>query len=172
MQLKNEKLILRNIVQSDLPYYYEWRNNKNIFKFLGGGYHPVSKEEMNDIFTFLLSDNKQNKRFTIEVDSIPVGMIGLYKINEIQYEAEVGLYIGSEKYQNRGYATKAYKLLEKYAEAKLMLTALKIFVVKDNHQAVKFWKRNMFKEIKTLINDRKIDSKLYDVIIMKKKLNF
>ncbi|MDY4307603.1 GNAT family N-acetyltransferase [Enterococcus mundtii] len=78
-------------------------------------------------------------------NNLPIGLIGLYDINNIHRNCEVGLYIGDEDYLNMGIGTDALKLIEEYAKNYLNIRKISLSVVSENIGAVSFWE-------KTLIN--------------------
>jgi len=171
MKKRDFRVKLRNIFESDLTYYLKWRNNKEIFKFLGGGFDPVTKEKMEEILLAMISNKDKNIRFTIvNEQEIPIGMIGLYKINKSKRIAEVGMYIGDIKSHGKGYANEAYQLLEKFAKEKQNIDIIKLYVVTSNEKAVAFWKKQGFKEDDLLIENREIGSIFHDVLVMKKHI--
>lgn len=167
---KGENIYLRPIELKDLNYLNEWKNDEDIFKFLGGGYNPVSVDQQSKWMESMIDLTDNNKRYiisTLEKDA-PIGMIGLYGINWIHRTAEVGLYIGNKNYRGQGYATEAYDLLEKFAINYLNLHKLKLEVVNANNKAVKLWTKLEFNIVGELINERYIDGKYYNLLIMEK----
>lgn len=172
MEIKGFRVTLREILMSDLSYYLEWRNNKEIFKFLGGGFNPVTEEKMEEILFAMIKDKDKNIRFTITNEAeIPIGMIGLYNIEKHDKISEVGMYLGDVKSHGKGYASEAYQLLEKFAKKTLEIEKIKLYVVVSNEKAITFWKKQGFIEQSILLKNREIDSKLYDVLVMMKHIS-
>lgn len=171
--LKGENAYLRPIVLSDIEHINSWKNDENTFKFLGGGFHPVSVDQQLNWMESMIDLTGNNRRYIIAAlkDNTPIGMIGLYGINWIHRTAEVGLYIGEQEYRGRGYASQAYKLLEDYAKEYLNLRKLKLEVVNNNNKAVKLWNKLEFEKAGELTDERYIDGRYYNLLIMEKFIN-
>jgi len=156
-------------MEEDFDYYYKWRNDPNVFKYLGGGYKIVSKDKMKEIFTNLLKPKSDENRFTIiNENNTPIGMIGLYNISEKNKNAEIGMYIGDVNSRGKGYAQEAFDELRSIAKNQYGLIKLKLYVVKKNYAAVKLWKRLGFIESGILKSERLIDNSFHDVLYMEK----
>ena len=146
--LKSESCYIRPLRIEDIDDLNKWNSDEEVMKYLGGGYHPVSKDlqikwlnNMMDTSAF-----STNKRYMIcDNNNYNIGLVGLYSINWINKTSEVGIYIGEIDFQNKGIASQAYQLLEEFAKNNLNLRKLKAYVVKKNHKAVKFWEKNNYK---------------------------
>lgn len=80
--LRGKKVLLRPIVRNDLEKLNIWKNDENVYKYLGGGFQPTSIDIQNKWMEALMDTTGNNKRFIIEnTNSEAVGMIGLYSIN-------------------------------------------------------------------------------------------
>lgn len=170
--MKKDNIKIRPIKKLDLKHLNDWKNNKNIYKFLGGGFMPVSIDIQEHWLENLIDTTSNNKRFIIErVDNNkPIGLIGLYNINWIHRTAEIGLFIGDETEQGNGYAKIAYEIIETFAKKDLNLRKMKLFVVYNNNKALSLWKKVGFTEIGKLSKERYIDGKYLDLVIMDKFL--
>lgn len=166
--LKNDRVVLRPILKSDLEKLNNWKNDEETFKYLGGGFSPISINQQEKWLDNIINIDQKNKRYIISVDNIPIGMIGLYDINNINQNCEVGLYIGERSYSGKGYASEAYYTIEQYAKNYLNIRKIKLFVVDENKLAVKFWAKCGFLKIGTLKEERFIDGSFRDLSIMEK----
>ena len=171
--LKGSNIYLRPIELKDLDQLNEWKNDENTFKFLGGGYNPISIDQQAKWMNSMIDLTGNNKRYIISthINPTPLGMIGIYGINWIHHTAEVGLYLGNKKYRGKGYATEAYELLEAFAINYLNLRKLKLEVVNNNSKAVNLWKKLGFEIVGKLSDERYINGKYYDLLIMEKFIN-
>lgn len=164
-----EEIYLRPIKKNDLKLLNKWKNDKEVFKYLGGGFMPISIDQQEKWLESMIDLTGNNRRFivcTSNHDSI--GMIGLYDINWIHKNCEVGLYIGEKNFHGKGYAKQAYDLIEKYAKEYLNLRKIKLNVVNNNEKATNLWNTLGFKKVGMLKEERFIEGKYMDLIIMEK----
>ena len=169
--LVDEKVRLRPIERRDIAYLNRWKNDEEIYKFLGGGFLPVSVNIQEKWLDSLMDTTGNNKRFIIEnIEDSPVGMIGLYDIHWIHRTCELGIFIGEKDMQGKGYASNAYMLLEGYAKKYLNLRKIKANVVKSNEAAVKMYNKLNFTQAGCLKEERFINGEYHDLFIMEKIL--
>ncbi|RGS81320.1 GNAT family N-acetyltransferase [Coprococcus sp. AF21-14LB] len=167
--MRGEKVNLRPIEKRDLEKLNQWKNDKDVYQFLGGGYQPISIDQQEQWMNNLIDLTGDNKRFIItDKDQVAVGMVGLYGINWIHRTCEIGLYIGDKNVQKRGYASEAYRLLEKYAIEYLNLRKINLKVVSANTAAIFLWEKLGFEKIGEYHKERFIKGKYYDVTVMEK----
>lgn len=168
--IKGEKIYLRPLESNDLAMLNEWKNNEKIFKYLGGGFMPVSIDQQEKWLNNMIDLTGNNKRYIIckKKSGKPIGMTGLYGINWIHRTAEIGLYIGDKAEQGKGYASESYRLIESFGKNYLNLRKIKINVVKANSKANKMWKKLGFTKAGLLKKERYIDGSYYDLLIMEK----
>ena len=53
--IKGEKVYLRPILKSDMKYLNDWKNDEDVFRFLGGGFMPVSIDQQENGLILLLT---------------------------------------------------------------------------------------------------------------------
>lgn len=167
------KCTLRPLNYSDVKCLNQWNQDEQICKYLGSGFIPVSidlqkkwMENMIDTSAF-----SNSKRYMIEVNKVAVGLVGLYNINWIHRVAEIGLYIGNQEVRRMGVATDAANLILNYAKRYLNLRKIKLFVVADNIAAFNLWRKIGFQQCGELREERFIDGKYINLIIMEMMLS-
>lgn len=167
--MQGEKVRLRPIERTDLPKLNKWKNDKEIYQFLGGGFKPVSIDQQEKWMDNMIDMTGNNRRFMI-IDSSnqAVGMVGLYGINWIHRTCEVGIYIGEKNAHKKGYAGEAYQLLENYASEYLNLRKINLKAVSDNKAAIALWEKLGFKKAGELHEERFIKGSYHDLTIMEK----
>lgn len=166
--LHDDKLILRPIIINDLSILNKWKNDETIYKYLGGGFLPTSIDIQKNWLNNLMDMSGNNKRFIIEYDNHPIGMVGLYSINWIHRTCELGLFIGEKDYQGKGLAKNACLLIEQFASRYLNLRKIKLLVVKNNITAIKLYEHLGYSLVGIYKNDRYINGEYCDVCIMEK----
>lgn len=170
--MNTSKTFLRPIEKSDLKKLNKWKNDKEIFKYLGGGFQPISIDQQSEWLDSMIDLTGNNKRYIIEDENhMAIGVIGLYGISWIHRAAEIGMYIGEEEAHGNGYGTEAYEIIENYAKNFLNLRKLKLNVVYTNEKAVGFWEKLGYSKIGYLSQERYIDGQYHDLFILEKFLN-
>ena len=120
--LKGKNISLRPIELRDINYLNKWKNTEEVFKYLGGGFFPVSIDVQSKWMDSLMDTTSGNIRFIIVNDTKkPIGLIGMYSLNNIHKTAEVGMYIGEIEEQGKGYATETYNLFEEFKYKKIKI---------------------------------------------------
>ena len=169
--MEGKYITLRPIKKEDLKCLNKWKNDEEVFKFLGGGFHPISIDQQEKWMDSLIDMTGNNKRFIItDLSGKSIGMIGLYGINWIHRTCEVGIYIGEKDVQHKGYAGEAYNMIERYASDYLNIRKINLNAVSDNIPAISFWSKAGFKKVGELHNERYIKGKYHNLTIMEKFL--
>ncbi len=84
--LSNGNVSLRPIERRDLDKLNQWKNDESVYRFLGGGFLPVSRDIQEKWLDSLMDTTGNSKRFMIENDvGEAVGMIGLYGIGPVSW---------------------------------------------------------------------------------------
>ena len=115
MFLSFEDISLRPWEESDAEILYNLAKSPNIGPMAGWSPHKSVEESLNTIKTIF----SQKETYAIIYEGKPVGCVGLLFPPNCNQDwgkdsAEIGYWVG-EEYQNKGFATKASKLLVKRA---------------------------------------------------------
>lgn len=169
--IKGDKIYLRPILKSDLKHLNEWKNDEEIFRFLGGGFMPVSIDQQEKWLDSMIDLSGNNKRFIIcDNQDSPIGMVGLYDINWIHRICEIGIYIGDKTSHGNGFGMEACKLIEGFARDYLNLRKIKLNVVSDNEAAFRMWNTLGYYKVGELVDERFINGEYHNLVIMEKFL--
>ncbi len=167
--LRGNITILRPLGSEDASLLCKWKNDIEVYQYLGGGYQPVSRSQYESWVEKMIDQTGSDRRFIIETtEHEPIGMIGLYDINWIHRTVNVGVFIGEQTFRRQGAASEAYRLLENFAKACLNLRKVNIKVVDDNEKGKAFWTKMGFSLAGTLHAERYINGKYCDVHMMEK----
>ncbi len=162
---------LRPIESCDADILCQWKNDEDVYRYLGGGYQPVAFDQYSKWVEGMIDQTGRARRFIIEsADKMPIGMIGLYEINWIHRTCEVGLFIGDRQIRRKGVGSEAYSLLEAFARDYLNLRKINLKVVTDNEQGCSFWRKMGFESAGILHEERYINGAYCDLEIMEKFL--
>lgn len=153
----------------DLELLNKWKNDEDVYKYLGGGYRPTSISQQKKWIELLTENTLENQRYMIlNEENNKVGFIGLYNISSIHRTSSLGLYIGEKDSWGKGIATRAYKALENYAKEYLNIRKIHLEVVEKNEVAVKLYKRLGFEVCGRYKNERFINGKYENLLLMDK----
>jgi RimJ/RimL family protein N-acetyltransferase len=83
--------------------------------------------------------------FCIELDSRPIGFIGLYNLI-LGKSANISLVIFDETFRRQGYGTRSFKLFAQSMRRHFVIKKIFITVKTDNDRALSFWKKLGFSE--------------------------
>lgn len=167
--LTGEKINLRPIRKEDLQYLNQWKNDRSVYQYLGGGFAPVSLDQQAAWMETMMDLTGQERRFMIcTKEGSPIGLVGLYQIHWIHRNCEMGVLIGDSFAQRKGYAKEACQLLERYAADFLNLHKIKIKVVAENQAAYGLWKSLGYQKIGEQVQERFIAGQYQNVILMEK----
>ncbi|RFA33376.1 hypothetical protein CAI16_14965 [Virgibacillus dokdonensis] len=167
-----EKVFLRPILKEDVKLLNEWKNDEETFRFLGGGFMPVSLDQHKEWMDSIIDTTGENKRFMIcTKDKNPIGMVGLYDINWVHRTCEIGIYIGEQNVRGKGYGKEACSLIEEFARKYLNLRKIKLNVVFENAKAIHLWEKLNYEIVGVLKKERFINDEYKDLVIMEKFLS-
>lgn len=127
--------------------YCKWMNDPQVRKFFRGPF-PVILDHWKKRYESQQQDtNREIVRFTIihKNDNIPIGIIGLNRINWVNQWANAFIYIGEVKYWGREIATEATRLLLKYGFEELNLNKISGTVAVENIASWKIAEKVGFK---------------------------
>jgi diamine N-acetyltransferase len=166
--LKGEKITLRPLKITDWEKTIQWRNDI-VLKGLAI-MHPfpitemVEKQWYEDI---LRSKSTKVIYFTIIADNdIPVGFITLNDISYINKNCYLGIVIGDQKEQAKGYGIDTMNTIIKYAFNTLNLIKITVEVAAINGPALSLYKKLGFVEEGRLKNHYYNNGNYIDILIM------
>ncbi len=129
---------LRALTLEDAKITWKWRNRPEIMDNYAGHPFPVNYEMEKIWYEKILYSNIPISVFgieTIESNKL-VGMVCLRKINFINRDAEIGLFIGDVKERDRGFAKAATLQCMEIAFNRLGLNRIYAKVIEDNKAAI------------------------------------
>ena len=139
--LKCKNIILRQIEESDLKSFRDWRNSDIIRPNLRE-YRPLNMINQKTWFESLSSSN--NIMFSIYCNSNLIGCCGLTYIDWKNGNAEISIYLGESQWQKKGYASKSVQLLLEYGFNELRLHRIFVTIFEYNIESIKLFEKNGF----------------------------
>ena len=167
--MRGKKILLRPIRKSDLSILNVWKNDEELYKYLGGGFQPLSQEQQEKWMDSMIDMTGNHRRFMVlDMEETPIGMVGLYQINWIHRTCEIGVYIGEVQARGKGYASEACQIVEAFATEYLNLRKIKLKVVSENVVAQRMWEKLGYQVVGEYKQERFIKGHYCDVKLMEK----
>jgi len=138
--LQGEKVYLRPVEETDLPSCTRWINDPRVRQFLT----TVSPRSLADEQVWLESMRESDSEIVLTIvrreDDLPIGNIGLHRIDQVNQYATFGILIGEIHCHQKGYGKEAVQLMLKHAFHALNLRRVKSSVLVPNKASIKLHK--------------------------------
>jgi len=146
--IRGEKIILRNPVEDDIPYFLKWWDEPEGNYFDGGEESGPSGDAIGKMCDNIRRGLK--KWFIIEnSDGIPVGYT-LYRQRESEKQRVfIANRLGKDHW-NKGYGTDAVKTLMKWLFRNLPVEAIRLSVLDYNKRAIHVYEKCGFSPVETI----------------------
>ncbi len=146
-KLAGKKCYLSPINVEDVDQYCIWLNDLEISYNLLIFNQQLSLEKEKMILQDMIKNNAQIFAI-VDADSDKlIGNCSIFRINERNRKAEVGIFIGDKNYWSKGYGSEALSLLIDYGFNILNLNNIMLEVFSFNKRAFSSYKKVGFKEI-------------------------
>ena len=121
----------------------EWMNGRTVADYYGGYHNLVSPSSAKKTVAEL-----KGYRFDIVLldGDILIGHVSLHDVDLLYRNAFIGIFIGEEKYRNKGYGAEAVRLALGFGFKALNLHNIMLSVLADNHSAIACYKKAGFRE--------------------------
>ncbi len=164
--IAGQNVFLRPIDKDDTPLVIKWRNDPRIMPNLFG-HMPLSRASHEAWFEGYLK-SQRDILFIIETrEHIPIGTVGLSKIDHRNQSAEFGrMLIGEENFLGQGMAADATMALLRFAFLEMNLNRIFLEVFAFNDDAVEMYCRCGFEIEGTKREGVFTRGRFHDVVIM------
>ena len=165
--LKGEKASLRPFHADDLAFLHVWLNDPEATYFMTYGQRPTTLEQAGAFIERQLKDSASVVFVVCEKKSgQPIGLAGLYDIEDVPKRGEYRIFIGDKAYWSKGIGTEVAELLVWHAFDRLNLHRLFLGVNAENLGAVKSYQNAGFAIEGTLRDDMYRNGRFYDMVRM------
>lgn len=144
--IETERLILREIKDTDANELFPLRADKNVMQFID---RPLA-ETIDDALKLIkiISDGHSNKEsitwaITLKDNPELIGTIGFWRIEKEHYRAEIG-YLLNPAQQGKGIMQEAIKVVLQYGFEKMKLHSVEANVNPSNSASIKLLEKNKF----------------------------
>lgn len=147
--LQGNNIILRALEPEDLGFLFKIENNESHWE-ISHTQTPFSKYLLKQYLENAHLDIYEAKQLRLIIEEKktknPVGMIDLFDVNPQHKRAGIGILV-TPKYQNKGFASEALKLVINYCFTHLHLHQLYANILEDNHKSIGVFKKHQFVQI-------------------------
>lgn len=161
--IENSTIQLRPLERKDLKFVHQLDNNANVMRYWFEEPYEAFVELV-DLYDKHIHDQTE-RRFIIQSQAKPIGLVELMEINHIHRNAEFQIII-DPAYQGKGYASKATKLAMEYAFNILNLYKLYLLVDQENEKAIHIYSKLGFVKEGLLHHEFFVNGEYRDVIRM------
>ncbi len=156
-------LKLRPLEREDLRFVHEMDNNESVMHYWFEEPYEAFVE-LADLYDKHIHDQSE-RRFVVEREQEPVGLVELVEINHLHRRAEFQIII-APVHQGKGYARVASALAMDYAFTVLNLHKLSLIVDVENERAIKVYKKLGYREEGVLRQEFFVNGEYRDAIRM------
>jgi RimJ/RimL family protein N-acetyltransferase len=139
-----DRIRLRAPEREDLPRFVTWLNDPEVRDGLSL-ILPLSMAQEETWFEDMLKRSPETQPLVIEVqetdDWIPIGNMGIFALDKIARSAELGIVLGNKAYWNKGFGTKAIRLMLKHCFETLNLNRVFLRVYETNPRAIRCYEK-------------------------------
>jgi len=146
-KLIGEQCYLSPINVEDADQYCIWLNDLEVSSNLLIFSQQLSLEREKSILQDMIKNSAQIFAIVDATNDKLIGNCSIFRINERNRKAEVGIFIGDKNCWSKGYGSEALSLLIDYGFNILNLNNIMLEVFGYNERAIKAYKKIGFKEI-------------------------
>jgi diamine N-acetyltransferase len=167
--LHGTRVRLRAIEREDLPRFVRWFNDPEVRRNLQL-FIPLGLPQEEEWFKGVLHRPIEEQPLVIEINQgdtwLPVGDVGFFSIRNADRAAEIGISIGEKAFWDKGYGTEVMRLMLKFGFNELNFNRIFLKVYETNLRGIRSYEKAGFKVDGRLRQDRFMDGKYIDVLIM------
>lgn len=145
MDIKTERLFLREIIAEDTSKIVGWRSNPEIYRFFLNP-HKLTMEEHISWFYNEYIKNQNRVEWICYMGSLPIGVFGVKRKNNKSQEAEVS-YLVDTKVRQNGYAREAVEGILEWAVDRWGITCVSAEIHKLNRASRVFIEKLGFEKM-------------------------
>jgi len=159
-------LKIRLHLRKDIPLRVKWLNNPLVSRFVVDEPNKKTTLKKETEWFNNYSKDRKKKFFTICINSIPIGIMGLSNINRKNLNADLFIAIGEDEYRGKRFGKQSVEWLLNYAFNKLKLHKVKLGVIDANTHAISVYKSLGFVIEGNMKEEEFIEGKWYGILSM------
>jgi RimJ/RimL family protein N-acetyltransferase len=166
-KLMGKRVTLRCIEKTDISHIWRWAGKNPVINKLGLPI-PIAKEEIIEWVNSQVNEDPNDRAlYTIEQeDNIPIGLCGLFKIENSSRRAEYFILIGDPDFLGHDYGAEATHLMLDLAFNLLNLNRLESFILDEDERAMHSFSKNSFKKEGLLYEYTYLNGEYKNVLVL------
>ena len=166
--LIGEKVCLGPILTGDGPFLFSWMNNRGL-AYGNGPYRPMSQLAFDEWFNGIAKDPRRVVfALRSRSDMKLLGYVQIINIDAPFRSAELGILIGEEAEQGRGFGQEAIALAIEFCWSDLNLQRLSLLVVGENARAGHVYEKVGFEVEGRMRRAAYANGQYVDIVVMGK----
>ncbi len=161
-----DRLYLSPMNPNDVEKYVEWISSPIVSDGMGNTSNILTESLEKEFIEKALKNGDKCFAIILLKNDELIGNCSIYRENDNARVAELGIFIGDEKFRNNGYGQESLNLLLDYGFNYLNLNSVYLNVFSFNDVAINCYKKIGFKEAGRLRENYFLNGKYYDVIYM------
>jgi len=161
-----DRLYLSPMNPNDVEKYVEWISSPIVSDGMGNTSNILTESLDKEFIEKALKNGDKCFAIILLKNDELIGNCSIYRENDNARVAELGIFIGDEKFRNNGYGQEALNLLLDYGFNYLNLNSVYLSVFSFNDVAINCYKKIGFKEAGRLRENYFLNGKYYDVVYM------
>ena len=165
--LESEKLVLRQIKNSDVDEVFELRSNPEVMKYIPRPLVKTNEEASSHIKMIqdkIETNEGINWAVTLRGNDKLIGIVGHYRIKWEHFRSEIG-YMLLPDYHGKGIISEVVGILVDYGFNKMKMHSLEAIIDPANHASAKVLEKNGFVKEAHLLENEFFEGKFLDTII-------
>lgn len=166
-KLAGPRVTLRCIEKIDLEHLLRWVGKNPLINKIGIPL-PIAKEDLSQWITHHVNEDPNDRALYIieQEDNIPIGLCGLFNIENSARRAEYSILIGDANYLGSNYGTECTNLILNLAFNLLNLNRVESFILYEDERAIRSFSKNGFNKEGELYEYTYIDGEYKNVIFL------
>lgn len=166
-RLRGDRITLRCLDSSDTEHILRWLGKNPLINKIGIPF-PISKEELRMWVARSSNDKGSDKILYIieQEEFLPIGICGLFNIEDSSRRAEYSILIGDSNYQGHDYGSESTSLILDLAFNLLNLNRIESFVLFDDERAIHSFSKGGFKKEGELYEYTYVNGEYKNVFIL------
>jgi diamine N-acetyltransferase len=165
----SKRLRLRGAEREDIPRFVSWLNDPDVYRHLLLAY-PLSQAAEEQWFQSMLARGPAEQVLVIEtrIGDVwsPIGNTSFMRLDWVNRNAEIGIFIGEKSQWNQGYGREAMKLMLRHGFNNMNLHRIYLRVHANNPGAIKAYEATGFIHEGVLRQEVYRNGNYLDVLIM------
>jgi len=164
-RVPGEKVYLSPISMENIDTFMEWLNDPEVIWFTTFHSQIMSLLQEKEALENLIKGGTSFSILTQDGDKV-IGNCGLFRTNETNRTAEIGIMIGDKDYWGKGYGSEALQLLLKFGFENRNFNSISLHVFSFNERAIACYEKVGFKRQGTCREAVIRGNRKYDLIYM------